>query len=146
MPDPITKADKAWKAYQKKMQAWKKKNPGEDVNDAFDFPTKAAFMKDYNSKGKKPVKRLQDSRNYGANGWNKQQAAQFVEKYKGKNIGFVPKDDEQPMFEGKFVGVKPSMDKNSGYEVVIQNRDGKKMSLTKKGLSDLYRYKEYNRK
>ena len=62
MPDPITKADKAWKAYQKKMADWKKKNPGEDVNDAFDFPTKAAFMKDYNAKNKKkPVKRLRDT-------------------------------------------------------------------------------------
>lgn len=67
MPDPITKADKAWKAYQKKMADWKKKNPGEDVNDAFDFTTKAAFMKDYNSKGKN--KRLQDNGGYRPRNW-----------------------------------------------------------------------------
>lgn len=61
MPDPITKAEKAWKAYQKKMAEWKKKNPGQDPADAFDFKNKKEFMADYNSKKKKPVKRLRDT-------------------------------------------------------------------------------------
>lgn len=62
MPDPITKADKAWKAYQKKMADWKKKNPGQDPADAFDFKNKKEFMADFNSKNKKkPVKRLRDT-------------------------------------------------------------------------------------